>query len=99
MRLIDDFLLITLDRTKAVRFVEAMHRGMPEYGVQVNAKKTLVNFDMNIDGVTVCKATGRAFPYCGTSINDRTLDITKDGAAAAVCGKHFCGTFLGNHTC
>jgi telomerase reverse transcriptase len=78
MRLVDDFLLITQDRSKAVRFVETMHRGVPEYGVQVSPHKTLVNFDMRIDGDTVCKAARREFPYCGTCIDDRTLDITRD---------------------
>ncbi|KAF4122395.1 telomerase reverse transcriptase [Geosmithia morbida] len=48
LRLVDDFLLITLDKSKAVRFVETMHRGIPEYGVDVNANKTMVNFDMEL---------------------------------------------------
>ncbi|KAK8087976.1 hypothetical protein PG997_002937 [Apiospora hydei] len=50
LRLIDDFLLITTDRSKAARFVETMHRGVPEYGVQVNPAKTLVNFDLETSG-------------------------------------------------
>lgn len=82
MRLIDDFLLITLDKSKAVQFVETMHRGMPEYGVKVSHGKTMVNFDMRINGEAVCKMPADiGFPYCGTCINDRTLDITKDGGA------------------
>lgn len=82
MRLIDDFLLITLDKSKAVKFVDTMHRGMPEYGVIVSHGKTMVNFDMRINGEAVCKMpAGSGFPYCGTRINDRTLDITKDGEA------------------
>ncbi|EXV02575.1 telomerase ribonucleoprotein complex - RNA binding domain protein [Metarhizium robertsii] len=86
MRLIDDFLLITLDKNKAVRFVETMHRGVPEYGVEVSPGKTLVNFDMQIDGKPVCKAGTTGFPYCGTRIDDRSLDITKDvEAKAAIC--------------
>ncbi|KAK2592858.1 Telomerase reverse transcriptase [Conoideocrella luteorostrata] len=87
MRLIDDFLLITLDKDKATNFVETMHRGVPEYGVEVSPKKTLVNFDMQLHGESVCKATSRGFPYCGTRINDQTLEITKDieiGKAFAV---------------
>lgn len=86
MRLIDDFLLITLDKNKAVRFVETMHHGVPEYGVEVSPGKTLVNFDMQIDGKPVCKTGTTGFPYCGTRIDDRSLDITKDGEAkAAIC--------------
>lgn len=79
MRLIDDFLLITLDKDKAAQFVRTMHGGFPGYGVQVSAHKTLVNFDMVLDGELVCKSEpDKGFPYCGTRINDKTLDITKD---------------------
>ncbi|KAL6357993.1 hypothetical protein LRP88_08172 [Fusarium phalaenopsidis] len=79
LRLIDDFLLVTLDQDKAVRFVDTMHQGVSEYGVVVNPAKTLVNFDMSHDGTPVRKVDGQAgFPYCGTTINCQTLDITKD---------------------
>ncbi|KAM0260489.1 hypothetical protein ACHAQJ_002722 [Trichoderma viride] len=79
LRLVDDFLLITLDKEKAVRFVETMHQGLPEYGVEVGHDKTLVNFDMHVGGESVKKlATGSKFPYCGTFIDCKTLEITKD---------------------
>ncbi|GAB0139569.1 hypothetical protein EsHS_00000218 [Epichloe bromicola] len=82
MRLIDDFLLITLDEEKAVKFVETMHRGLPEYGVQVSPHKTVVNFPMSIHGEPLQMAASGAFPYCGTCINDATLEITKDSQIA-----------------
>lgn len=97
LRLIDDFLLITTDKTKATRFVTVMQRGVPEYGVTVSAPKTLVNFDLSseIDGAPVPKSTtetmanGHAsdnahffFPYCGTHINTQTLEISKDRSCA-----------------
>lgn len=80
LRLIDDFLLITLDRDKAVRFVETMHGGLPDYGVVVNPAKTLTNFDMWCvgDGDIERTQRGTAFPYCGTLIDTQTLDISKD---------------------
>ncbi|KJZ73514.1 hypothetical protein HIM_07070 [Hirsutella minnesotensis 3608] len=79
MRLIDDFLLITLDESKASRFVQVMHRGISEYGVEVNHKKTLVNFDVMVDGDAVPRVEGeRGFPYCGMLIDHRSLAITKD---------------------
>lgn len=79
IRLIDDFLLITADEAKAKRFVQTMHAGLPEYGVQVSAKKTLVNFDMTLGGETLSKTNnGELFPYCGTLISCETLDISKD---------------------
>jgi telomerase reverse transcriptase len=78
LRLIDDFLLITTDRSKAVRFVETVHRGVPEYGVTVNPRKSLVNFDLVIDGQKISKLDGgRGFPYCGTMIDTTTLDIAR----------------------
>lgn len=79
MRLIDDSLLITTDRGKAEQFVQVMHGGLPEYGMQVNPQKTLVNFDLTVDqGMVGRLADGRWFPYCGTVINCKTLEITKD---------------------
>lgn len=79
LRLIDDFLLITLDQEKAIKFVNAMHVGFPEYGVAVNPTKTMVNFDMLYDGEPLQKSNHeKGFPYCGTTINCKTLDITKD---------------------
>ncbi|KAJ4350562.1 Telomerase reverse transcriptase [Neurospora sp. IMI 360204] len=80
MRLIDDFLLITTSRSKARRFVQVMHRGFPEYGVTISAKKSLVNFDVAINDHPVPKLTGSTkFPYCGLQIDTQTLEICKSG--------------------
>ena len=80
LRLIDDFLLITTDKSKASRFVQVMHQGMPEYGVTVSPHKSLVNFDLDIDGLSVPRLPdgSTSFPYCGTRLNCRTLEIAKD---------------------
>ncbi|KOS16795.1 Telomerase reverse transcriptase [Escovopsis weberi] len=78
MRLIDDFLLITLDSSKAVKFVQVMHQGVPDYGVEVNPAKTMVNFDMSIkDGQVRKVSQSTKFPYCGTLIDCQTLEISK----------------------
>jgi telomerase reverse transcriptase len=87
LRLVDDFLLITLDKDKAVQFVEIMHQGVPEYGVEVGHDKTLVNFDMDVNGEVVRKlAKATKFPYCGTFIDCKTLEITKDGSSGKGIG-------------
>lgn len=78
LRLIDDFLLITTDKTKATKFVSVMQTGVPEYGVTVIPAKTLVNFDMAVNDIPTPKANRGTFPYCGTHIDCRTLEITKD---------------------
>lgn len=84
LRLIDDFLLITTDQRKAARFVTVMHQGLPEYGVIVSPSKTLVNFPLIIDNLSMpsLPAGNTAFPYCGTQIHTRTLNLTKDRGLA-----------------
>ncbi|KAJ0279143.1 hypothetical protein CBS470a_009436 [Colletotrichum nupharicola] len=79
LRLIDDFLLISTSQKKARKFVKVMHGGIPEYGVAVNPNKTLVNFDLELGGVKVSRALKASpFPYCGLSIDCKTLDIIRD---------------------
>jgi telomerase reverse transcriptase len=78
LRLIDDFLLITTERQLAERFLNVMHKGLPEYGVAVKPAKSLANFEYSIDGSPVpLLAGGTAFPYCGLAIDMANLDISK----------------------
>jgi telomerase reverse transcriptase len=79
LRLTDDFLLITTDRVHAKRFLQVMHDGLPEYGVNVNPDKTLVNFEVAINGRKVPRLVGltREFPYCGSFIDTKTLNMSK----------------------
>ncbi|KAI9796320.1 MAG: hypothetical protein M1833_006405 [Piccolia ochrophora] len=78
-RLIDDFLLITLDRSDAKRFLQVMHDGNQKYGITVNPVKTLVNFDLTINNEAVPKLrVDQEFPYCGNLIDTKTLEIRKD---------------------
>ena len=79
LRLIDDFLLITTNKAHANMFLQIMHSGIEKYGVQVNPEKSLVTFDATINGSAITRlAGGTAFPYCGTRIDIKTLEITKD---------------------
>jgi telomerase reverse transcriptase len=90
MRLIDDFLLITTDRDKARRFVEVMHGGLPEYGVVVNAAKSLANFGLVVGGVEVPRvAEGARFPYCGLLIDCATLAVAKGREGVRESGTWF----------
>ena len=80
LRLIDDFLLITTDRAHAKKFIQIMHDGLPSYGVRVNPDKTLVNFEAVVNGQKVERLVGsRSFPYCGSFVDTKSLDISKDG--------------------
>ncbi|KAI9782484.1 MAG: hypothetical protein M1839_004970 [Geoglossum umbratile] len=79
LRLIDDFLLITLNPDHARQFLQVMHDGTPEYGVSVNPAKTLVNFEVVVNGEKVPRLVGSTqFPYCATLVDTRTLDICKE---------------------
>lgn len=79
LRLLDDFLLITTDRTEASKFVEAMKVGDKAYGICINPQKSLVNFDMVLSGMQIPKLTESDwFPFCGLLINTNTLEISKN---------------------
>lgn len=81
LRLIDDFLLITTEPEHAKRFLQIMHNGVPQYGVTVNPAKTLVNFEISINGLKLARLVDTTqFPYCGTLINTKTLHISKNRA-------------------
>ncbi|KAI1518837.1 telomerase reverse transcriptase [Pyrenophora tritici-repentis] len=79
LRLLDDFLLITINEEHAKRFVHVMHKGHAEYGVVIKPEKSLTNFEVTTDdGVRVPKTgPGERFPYCGISIDMATLEVGK----------------------
>ncbi|MCJ1391128.1 hypothetical protein MMC18_003990 [Xylographa bjoerkii] len=79
LRIIDDFLLITTNRSHAIRFIQIMHEGNEKYGINVRADKSLTNLESTIKAVSLPRLTSRTqFPYCGTMIDTVTLEITKD---------------------
>jgi telomerase reverse transcriptase len=84
LRLLDDFLLISTSRQQAERFVRVMHEGHAEYGVTVQASKSVTNFDVQVDGgwIGQCEPKSR-FVYCGMRIDTRTLEVSKHGGAAS----------------
>ena len=88
LRLIDDFLLITTDRRKASQFLRTMHRGDEAYGISVRPEKSLANFACRLDGLDVPRLEGTAaFPYCGTIIDTRSLEISRDRLRQQKSGK------------
>ncbi|KAI9787925.1 MAG: hypothetical protein M1816_007325 [Peltula sp. TS41687] len=79
LRLIDDFLLITMNREHAERFLRVMHQGDSDYGISVNPAKSQTNFSAELEGFTSPKLIGgHIFPFCGTLIDTKTLEISKD---------------------
>ena len=79
LRLIDDFLVISTHQHVAERFLRTMHRGVPEFGVEVKAEKSRANFDVEVDDKAITRLPSQTdFPYCGNAINTVTLDLSKD---------------------
>ena len=88
LRLIDDFLLITTERKQARRFLQVMHDGVEKYGVQINPAKSLVNFEITVNGTKIPRILDKThFPYCGNTIDTRSLNITKDRERRRNAGK------------
>lgn len=80
IRLIDDFLLVSLDQGVADGFVQLMHQGVPDYGISVKVEKSLVSFDCHVNGQQVPRCLSKEFPYCGLLLDSTTLDIKKNAA-------------------
>ncbi|TKA49307.1 hypothetical protein B0A49_12697, partial [Cryomyces minteri] len=79
LRLVDDFLLISVRREHAEDFLQVMHNGVPAYGLAVKAEKSLANFHVEINGRRIESSQGAMqFPYCGNAIHTVSLDISKD---------------------
>jgi len=89
LRLIDDFLFISMNKDHAKEFLQVMNdgkpysmdltQGHPQYGCLINMAKSLVNFNVSINSQKAPRLNGsKYFPFCGTSIHTETLDITKD---------------------
>lgn len=78
LRLVDDFLLITSKKQHALRFLEIMQRGIPEFGLSVKSEKTKTNFNVSIDGKVSYGFKEKSFPYCGIRIDTTTLELSKD---------------------
>ena len=78
LRLIDDFLLITTNGEHAVRFVEQMHAGCEEYGIQVQPEKTMTSFPRSATAASSGEQRGRWFPWCGVVVHTHTLELSRD---------------------
>ena len=48
VRLIDDYLLVTKEKTIAEYFVRTMHTGVPEFACNVKSSKTKINFNCKL---------------------------------------------------
>lgn len=61
MRWVDDFLYVTNVEEAAVKFLETLEKGIPEYGCFANSEKTKINFSMNKKTPSTSKDEGILF--------------------------------------
>ncbi|KAL5496927.1 hypothetical protein EMCRGX_G013305 [Ephydatia muelleri] len=78
LRFVDDFLLITRNQSLAREFYSIMSKGIPEYNCFINAKKTVLNFEIDQDGFVHPLENVQWIPWCGLLINTQTLDMQTD---------------------
>ncbi|KAL9972745.1 hypothetical protein ACROYT_G019110 [Oculina patagonica] len=80
LRWVDDFLLITPQKSLADKFLNVMHAGIPEYGCFINHDKTLTNYDaVTADGKEVKRVSAsEKFPWCGFLLDTDTLEVSPD---------------------
>ena len=55
IRYVDDFLFITTELDRAKRLLVKLHNGVPKFQFAIQSNKTLVNFDIEIDGELIQK--------------------------------------------
>ncbi|KAG2179042.1 hypothetical protein INT43_001891 [Umbelopsis isabellina] len=76
MRFVDDFICISPNKATVQKFTTTMHKGSIKYGCFVSHAKSLVNFDMMYNGVSVAKLENTfEFPWCGFLIDTRDLEV------------------------
>uniref|UniRef100_A0A8C6FR92 Telomerase reverse transcriptase n=1 Tax=Moschus moschiferus TaxID=68415 RepID=A0A8C6FR92_MOSMO len=86
LRLVDDFLLVTPHLMRARDFLRTLVHGVPEYGCQVNLRKTVVNFPVEpaaLGGAAPLQLPAHClFPWCGLLLDTRTLEVHGDHSRA-----------------
>jgi telomerase reverse transcriptase len=69
------------EREPVEAFLRTMLNSVPDVGVSVKRQKMVVNFDVEMDGQSVCKIEGGRFPFCGMVVDTRTLEVLKSSEA------------------
>jgi telomerase reverse transcriptase len=80
MRMVDDFLFITISRTDAQVFLKLMEAGFKEYGCQISIDKALTNIPLARVGRSLVnsRSSRHPFPWCGLLIDQQDLSVTVD---------------------
>ena len=82
VRFIDDSLFVTTSEATAVEFVRRLYGTNEEYGIKLNAQKTLVNFSCSLLPMAVSDAglptANPCIPWCGVLVDTVTMEFYAD---------------------
>lgn len=80
IRLMDDYLIVSIDKTCIQHFLQRAHNSLKHYGGGVNPLKTKVNFDIDIEyqgeKITLSRIADEYMSWCGYSFDTETLDVS-----------------------
>lgn len=77
IRYIDDMLFISPSLKDAVGFVDLVSAGFSEYGFEVNATKSMANFEHPLIARQI-PLQACMMPWCGLLVDQQTLEIRAD---------------------
>jgi telomerase reverse transcriptase len=97
MRMMDDYIMISLDKDAVTHFLQRAHQSLKPYGGGVNYLKTRVNFDtaIEIEGarLRLQKIDSTRMPWCGFFVDTVTMEVTP--SFDRVMGNHLrCSTSI-----
>mmetsp|Transcript_35881 Transcript_35881/g.83670 ORF Transcript_35881/g.83670 Transcript_35881/m.83670 type:complete len:1105 (-) Transcript_35881:446-3760(-) len=83
IRVMDDYLLMSNSKATSLKFLDAMNKGMPHLGIQINKTKTNVNYNIGPErlrdnlGITTLNGN-EPFPWCGLLLDPLERQISLD---------------------
>lgn len=79
VRVVDDFLVVGVERAPVEGFLRTIVKGVPALGISVKKEKMAANFPVAVDGAQVHRAEDGAgrFPFCGVHVDTRSLEVLK----------------------
>ncbi|KAL3806601.1 hypothetical protein ACHAXA_011159 [Cyclostephanos tholiformis] len=83
VRIVDDFLLISTNKTASARFLKNLNNGIPSLGVKINSEKSRANYSISMENTSTgkmeaVKVCQNLFPWCGLLIDTSTCEISLD---------------------
>ena len=79
VRLMDDYIMISTEKSPVLHFLQRAHQSLQPYGGGVNPLKTRVNFDASVEvngkRINLVKINEKYMPWCGLLIDTESLQI------------------------